>query len=252
ALRLDLNAPSGPAVTLDRGALRAALAGQLDGTQRRARDARLTVVDGAPSVQPSAAGTRIDWTRTLDRLVRAAATPGRRMITVAYAPVPPSVSTADVRALGVREVVARFTTGGFVDAVRPNLRAAARAVDGTLVRPGATFDLEEHTGPRTRSRGYVRAPLREDGTGPETIGGGVNQFTSTLVNAVHRAGITDVERTPQPHPLDRYPAGRDAVSLAGDGSTVDFSFTNDAPTAVFLRAWVGDSTVTVEIWGSRR
>ncbi len=252
ALRVDTEAEGGPSVSLDRDALRPVVAAELERTEQNPHDARLTFADGAPVVEPSVRGTRIDWDRTLDRFVEAASTRDSRDLMVAYDAVEPAVTTAEVETLGVSEVVGRFVTEGFADEVRPNLDALARAVDGVLVRPGETFSLERHTGPRTASRGYVVAPLREDGTGPEVIGGGVSQLTSTFYNAVYLAGFDRIERTPQPTHLARYPEGRDAVSLAGDGSTRDFSFTNDGSTAVAIRATVSDAEVAVTLWGTRR
>ncbi|TLW93278.1 vancomycin resistance protein [Saccharomonospora piscinae] len=240
-------------VTLNHAVLRTAASTELLRTRRPARDADLVFRGGVPVVVPSVRGTTIAWERTFAGFTEAVVTApeGRREVPVRYDPVEPSVTTDEVRALGVREVVATATTLGHSPDVLSNLRGMAAAVHGTVVRPGETFRLDRHTGPRTASRGYGRAPLYEDGTGPRVLGGGVSQLTSTLYAAVYSAGLPVVERTPHQRYLGRYPPGLDAVSAGVNGSPAEFAFTNDTATALAVRAAVTASEVTVTLWGTR-
>lgn len=233
--------------------LRAALRPDLRDTEREPKSARIVFRGGSPEVDPSRTGRTIDWNRTLDPFLEVAKREGeQRLLAVAYRTSQPETTTEEAAALGITEVVGEFTTGGFAATAERNLGTIAEAVNGTLVPPGRTYSLDGHTGARTASQGYVVAPVHEDGSGPEVIGGGVSQFTSTLYNAAYLAGMTDAGHTPHRHYSDSYPPARDAVSLREDGSRVDLAFINDTATGVAIQAWVREGEVTVRLWGTRR
>ncbi|PRX47587.1 vancomycin resistance protein YoaR [Prauserella shujinwangii] len=244
-------ADGGLAVEVDRSRLRQAVRAELGRTEEPARDANLVFTGSRPEVRAGAPGRRIDWARTFAPFVDVATSRDGRELRVVYDTRRPDVTTAEIERLGIVEVVAEFTTDGMAGAVARNVATIARAVNGVIVRPGETFSLDAHTGPRTRSQGYVRAPVYEDGTGRPVIGGGVSQFTSTLHNAVYLAGLADAGHTEHPYHLDRYPFARDAISLRPDGSSVDYSFTNDTPKGIAIQTRASGSSVTVTLWGTR-
>ncbi|MCP2255933.1 Vancomycin resistance protein YoaR, contains peptidoglycan-binding and VanW domains [Prauserella aidingensis] len=239
-------------LTLDRAELQDLLAPRLSDTERSASNAELVFAGSRPSVEPSEEGRRIDWQETFAPFVTVAGKQDGRTLDVVYQTQAPDVSTQDLRQLGVKEVVGEFTTGGLSGAAAENVSAMAEAVTGSVVRPGETFSLEEATGPRTSSKGYVEAPLYADGTGPRVIGGGASQLTSTLYNAAYEAGLKDAGHTAHPTYVDRYPAGRDAVSQLPDGSTVDMSLTNNLDSGVAVQAWTSGDSVTVRLWGTKQ
>ncbi|MBB3049781.1 vancomycin resistance protein YoaR [Prauserella isguenensis] len=239
-------------LTLDRADLQDVLAPRLSDTERSASNAELVFVGSRPSVEPSEEGRRIDWQETFAPFITVAGKQQGRTLDVVYQTQAPDVSTEELRKLGVKEVVGEFTTGGLSGATAQNVSAMAEAVTGSVVRPGDTFSLEEATGPRTSSKGYVEAPLYTDGTGPRVIGGGVSQLTSTLYNAAYEAGLKDAGHTAHPTYVDRYPAGRDAVSQLPDGSTVDMSLTNNLDSGVAVQAWTSGDSVTVRLWGTKQ
>lgn len=239
-------------LTLDRAKLQDVLVPKLQETERRASNAELVFADSRPSVEPSKDGRRIDWQETFAPFLSVAGKQQGRTLDVAYQVQAPDVSTRDLRQLGVKEVVGEFTTGGLSGPAAQNVSTMAETVTGAVVRPGETFSLEEVTGPRTSSKGYVQAPLYSDGTGPRLIGGGASQLTSTLYNAAYSAGLKDAGHTPHPAFVDRYPAGRDAVSQLPDGSTVDMSFTNNLDSGIAVQAWTSGDSVTVRLWGTKQ
>jgi vancomycin resistance protein YoaR len=238
-------------VSLDRNKLRSVLQPQLAATQQEAKSASIRFAGGGASVQPGETARSINWPTTFRPFFEVAARQDRRELAVAYETRDPEVTTAEAEALGIKEVVAEYTTTGFPASVARNIRTIAAEVDGAMVAPGGTFSLDEHTGPRTASQGYVEAPVHEDGTGEEVLGGGVSQFTSTLYNAAYFAGLRFTEHTAHDYYLDRYPEGRDARSLNADGSGVDLAFVNDTDTGIAIQTSVSGGAVTVRIWGTR-
>lgn len=165
-----------------------------------------------------------------------------------------------IRALGIQPIdvpaqkpierVSSFTT--HFDCCPPrvtNIRTMARAIDGYVVLPGETFSIDEVVGPRTTSKGYVPAPYLIGGQGACcAIGGGVSQFGTTIHNAVFWGGY-QVDRH-QPHSgwISRYPLGIEATLVY---RSIDYRFTNDTTTPVFIETSTTSTSVTVELWGNQ-
>ncbi|MHA6485034.1 VanW family protein [Paenibacillus sp. strain BS8-2] len=128
-----------------------------------------------------------------------------------------------------------------------NIALSAAAVNNVVVFPGERFSFNETVGMRTKEKGYLRAPVIVRGELYEDIGGGICQVSSTLYNAVDRAGLTIVERFSHSRNVHYVPAGRDAtVSWYGP----DFVFTNPYNHPVLIRAFAGQGTMSVVIYSS--
>ncbi|HEX6286995.1 MAG TPA: VanW family protein, partial [Acidimicrobiia bacterium] len=131
------------------------------------------------------------------------------------------------------ERVSRFTT--FYDCCQPrvtNIRRMAAEVDGYVVMPGETFSIDQVVGPRTSSGGYVPAPYLQNGQGRCcAIGGGVSQFGTTIHNAVFWGGYQIDDHRPHTGWISRYPLGIEATLVY---SSIDFKFTNDTVTPVYI------------------
>ncbi|WP_354700761.1 VanW family protein [Paraconexibacter sp. AEG42_29] len=128
-----------------------------------------------------------------------------------------------------------------------NIRRMARTVDGTVIAPGAQFDLNAVVGERTSAKGYVKAPFIGDGNKiVPSIGGGVSQFSTTMYNAAYFAGLR--VDTHQPHSLyiSRYPPGREATL---DFPSIDLKWTNDTDVPVVVRTFTDSRSVTVSLYG---
>lgn len=237
-------------VKVDASKLQQNLQPQLGTTEQPGKDAQIVFTGGAPTVQPSVDARRIDWTNTLKPVLGVLVKADGRDLPVKYQSQKPKLSTDDANALGIREVVGEFSTGGLSGGAGANVQAMAAKVNGALVKPGETFSLLARTG--SFGSGYVPAPVDEDGTGPVVRGGGVSQFATTLYNAEYFAGLTDAGHTEHAHYLDRYPLARDAKAIADNGSPVDLKFTNDLSSGVAIQAYSDGATVTVRIWGTRK
>jgi len=114
-----------------------------------------------------------------------------------------------------------------------NIWLAARAINNYVVLPGETFSFNLVVGKRTREKGYLQAPVIVKGELSEGIGGGICQVSSTLYNAVDRAGLHIVKRYSHSRHVPYVPPGRDAtVSWYGP----DFVFQNKYPYPILIRA----------------
>nr|WP_205516853.1 VanW family protein [Paenibacillus sp. SYP-B3998] len=114
-----------------------------------------------------------------------------------------------------------------------NIGLAARAINNYVVLPGKTFSFNEVVGIRTATRGYKQAKVIVRGEYSEGIGGGICQISSTLFNAVDRAGLQVIERYSHSRSVPYVPPGRDATVNWGGP---DFSFTNNYNQPILIRA----------------
>lgn len=130
-----------------------------------------------------------------------------------------------------------------------NIQVMARALDGYVVMPGQTFSIDEVLGPRTSAKGYRPAPYLINGQGACcAIGGGVSQFGTTIFNAVFWGGF-DVG-TVRPHSgwISRYPLGIEHTLVY---NSIDFRFTNDTTTPIYIDTSYSSTSITVELYGNQ-
>jgi vancomycin resistance protein YoaR len=150
--------------------------------------------------------------------------------------------------LGVNQPVAEFTTNHPCCQGRVrNIHNIAEQLRGVLIAPGETFSVNETTGPRTTSNGYVAAPAIIDGEYVQDVGGGVSQFATTLFNAAFFAGLPMPEYKMHSEYISRYPYAREATMFY---PSVDLKITNDTPHGVVIWPRYTDTSITVQLWST--
>ncbi|WP_233532908.1 VanW family protein [Antrihabitans sp. YC2-6] len=232
----------------NRDAAAALLAPQLAVTEVRPRDAVISVTSGAPVVTPAVVGDMVAWQKTLDGLPGLMSAPNARTAAAVYEPAQPALTTEAVNGLGIREVIAEYTTGGFEPASGVNIRKVAEVVNGAIVKPGDTFSLNGFTGPRGIEQGYVESGIIDHGRPAKAVGGGISQFATTLYNATYFAGLEDVTHTEHSYYISRYPEAREATVFEG---AIDLAFRNNTQNGIYIEAVGSSSDVTVRIWGTK-
>ena len=92
--------------------------------------------------------------------------------------------------LGVNQVVGEFTTRHPAGQPRvKNIHTISDTTRGVLIAPGDTFSVNGYVGRRTTEKGYVVAPVIENGEYTDDVGGGVSQYATTLFNAAFFGGL---------------------------------------------------------------
>ncbi|WP_395725971.1 VanW family protein [Nakamurella sp.] len=219
----------------------------IEATQSDPRNATISIKDGAPVVEPSAPGRAVDWPAVESAVAAVVVTPNRT-VELAYQLSDPTFTTEQANALGIKEVIGEFTTGGFAAASGENIRVVAEKVNGAIVQPHSTFGLNEFTGPRGTDQGYVPAAIIQEGALSTAVGGGISQFATTTYNAAYFAGMGDVTHTPHSFYISRYPAGREATVFDGE---IELAFSNDYDTGVLIETIWTPSDITVRLWGTK-
>ena len=129
-----------------------------------------------------------------------------------------------------------------------NIRLATACFNGMRVEPGETVSFNDTTGPRSEDKGYKPAGAYSGGVLIEEPGGGVCQVSTTLYNAVVKAGLEIVERSPHSRPVKYVDIGLDA---AVDYGNQDFQFKNNTDFPIFIVGEYYDQTLTFKIYGKQ-
>jgi vancomycin resistance protein YoaR len=214
--------------------------------EREPTDATFRIVGNRVAVVRSRPGREVDAERVAAVV---AAHPERPAVGAAFAQVQPALTTEKAKALKIRHLVSEFTTPYPCCAPRvTNIQHAAEILDGSIVRPGGRFSLNEALGERTSERGFVLAPMIEAGKLVDAVGGGVSQVATTFYNAAFFAGLDLIEHTPHEFYISRYPMGREATVSWGGPELV---FRNDWPAGILIKVAAGDTSITVRFYSSK-
>ncbi|WP_208585631.1 VanW family protein [Gracilibacillus suaedae] len=152
---------------------------------------------------------------------------------------------ADIRTQQIGQYITYFNANN--EERSHNIFLSAEAINNHVVFPGKTFSFNEVVGKRTKEKGYLPAPEIVKGELTEGIGGGICQVSSTLFNAVDRAGVEIIERYSHSRKVPYVPPGRDAtVSWYGP----DFTFKNNYNQPLLIRSKSIDGKVIIKIYSS--
>jgi len=166
-------------------------------------------------------------------------------ITATGSEVAPEISAASAKEK--YKTISSFTTNTTANQNRnTNVRLAAEAINGTVIKPGQEFSFNGTVGQRTEAKGYKGAAAYNNGEVVQEIGGGVCQVSTTLYNAVFKAGLKISSRRSHTFEPSYVTPGRDAT-VSWDQP--DFKFINNSSTAIGLRASYADQKVTVSVYG---
>ena len=176
----------------------------------------------------------------------------KREITVPITETGPNVNAKTAAALG-ETMIADFTTS--FDASKKgrtrNIELSAQAINDLILGPGDRFYYNLVVGERTEARGYQKALEIVNKEFVEGIGGGICQTSSTLYNAVDKAGLEILELHHHSKSVGYVPEKRDAtVSYGG----YDFKFMNNKKYPVLLKVLVDSEKgkITVQLWSSSK
>lgn len=211
-----------------------------DATFERIGETGITVRSSTSGVQVDALASYIS--------IRSALRKGERMAELKiFENDNPAFSTADAEALGIRRLIASFTTyHSCCEGRVENIHAMADIVNGTVLLPGEEFSLNDAVGKRTQENGFVPAGTILKGIFVDTVGGGVSQFATTIYNAAFWSGLELIEHAPHSRLFSRYPEGIEATV---SWPSPNLRFKNDYTTPIVLLAWYTDTAISVGVYG---
>ncbi len=228
------------------------LSDQLDDIEQPGRDARFRIKNDKPVIVKSRAGRTIDpdalsaaVVAVLPETTRAA-----RSTTAELTRSPAEFTTADAKALNIKEKLSSFRQD-FVPAQYRiiNVGEAARRMNGTILKPGETFSMNDTVKERTPANGYTEGFIISGGRFREELGGGVSIITTATWTAGFYAPLERVEQHPHGLYISRYQAGLEATVAWG---YLDLKMRNDTGNGVLITAERFNDGVLIEMWGTKK
>jgi vancomycin resistance protein YoaR len=198
---------------------------------------------------------RIDETALLQRLKEAFPSLGTstksaepQSILLSFVKQEPSLTLRTLQDQGVDRKISEFTTALLLNGEGRlhNIRSTAASIHDLLMKPGDVFDYAAYITQTEAQFGFKEAPVIVNGKLVPGIGGGICQVSSTLYNAVLRAGLSIIERRNHSLPVSYVPLGQDATFAAGH---INFKFRNNTEKYLLIRTSVDDQGMTVKLFG---
>jgi vancomycin resistance protein YoaR len=213
-------------------------------------DAGFSVTGGGVVITPAKTGTACCGADAPARVMEGlrAGSPSR-VVALPLKTVEPKRTDADARKLGIKEQVSTFTTPHKCCEPRvTNIHRIADLLRGVVIEPGETFSVNKTIGKRTTEKGFVSAPVIENGQHSEDVGGGISQMATTLFNAAWFAGLDFGEYQSHSLYISRYPYGREATM---GYPHPDLELKNTTPYGILLWPTYTDRSLTVSMYSTR-
>jgi vancomycin resistance protein YoaR len=215
----------------------------------RPRNAGFRIGEGnVVRVVPARPGRTVETESTTRNLLAAMLSTGNRKAELSVITAAPERSTREAKAMGITGLVGAYETiyGGIPNRIH-NVQLVAHLIDDHFIAPGAEFSFNGTTGERTPDKGFLEAPVIINGELKTGLGGGICQVSTTTFNAAYDAGLSITDRTNHALYISHYPLGRDATVNYPD---TDLKFENDTGHWLWLRTFVGSSSLTVALYGT--
>lgn len=113
-----------------------------------------------------------------------------------------------------------------------NIRVATGRLNGVVIQPGETLSVLRVIKAPTLANGYFMSKVYAGDSLVDGVGGGVCQVSSTLYNAVIRAGLQIIDRSTHRFSVFYLPYGMDATIYA---PSTDFKFKNTLDHPITIR-----------------
>ncbi|MNW26137.1 Vancomycin B-type resistance protein VanW [compost metagenome] len=161
----------------------------------------------------------------------------------------PKRTVESLKQEGIERRIVQFSTslGSSSTGRVHNVQAAAKTVDGMILRPDEVFDYAKVIADAESKYGFREAPVIVSGRLEPGIGGGICQVSSTLYHAALQTGLNIVERRNHSLPVSYLPRGQDATFATG---SINFRFKNNTGKHLLLRANVESGQLVVKFFGT--
>ncbi len=228
------------------------LSDQLKGIEQPGRDASFKIVNDKPVIVRSRAGRTVppDDLSVAVVSVLPETTPEARTTAVALSRTPAEFTTADAKALNIKEKLSSYRQD-FVPATYRivNVGEAARRMNGTILENGETFSMNDTVKERTPENGYTEGYIISGGRFREELGGGVSIITTATWTAGFFAPLERVEQHAHGLYISRYQPGLEATVAWG---YLDLKMRNETGNGVLITAERFNDGVLIEMWGTKK
>lgn len=162
--------------------------------------------------------------------------------------VAPSIKAEELKT--VDTLISTFSTdyGSISSSERANnIQLATSSINGHIVMPGDVFSFNGIVGERTAAKGYEAAPVIIGDKLEAGLGGGICQVSTTLYNAVNKAGLSSIERTHHTLPVHYVKEGMDATV---DYGNIDYKFRNDFKYPIYIQGYTSGGNLIFNLYSN--
>ena len=198
-------------------------------------------------IVPGYDGAALDVDAAVDLVQKTAqSSPATTHIVLPLKVKPARTTTASLQGINARigYFVTHFNPGEVGRTV--TVRRAIELIDGTVVKPGQVFSVNQAVGERTAERGFGMGHVFVDGKMEKQLGGGMCQVATTLFNAAMLADLKIVERHQHVRTVPYAPPGRDATVYWGQK---DFKMANNTSAPVYVSYRTTRTHAIVSLFG---
>ena len=226
-------------------------------SNREPRDARFAWNGGQLAVlTESTDGFQTDVDTVVAAIKQNADTSDRRTFTLPGKVVTPTISSKDLPALGIKELMGTGTSTfkGSSQERAVNIQVAANLLNGAVVPPGGTFSFLKTMGGIDEAHGFVEGYVIAAERTQRGVGGGVCQVSTTMFRAAFWAGLEITERNQHSYRVGWYEAGGEPVGFdaAVFDPGVDLKIVNNAQSYILIEAVVGaDNVLRINVYGTK-
>jgi len=235
--------------SVSRDRLKAVLEDMTAGIRIPAKDARLVITaEDTAEIIESSGGTEVDIDDAHSQIQELIGNEQALELELRFVETEPETTTEDIKELQINGLLAEFTTvfNPSNENRTENIRVAAAALDGQMIKPDEEFSFNKIVGPRSQDAGYKVALTILNNEFIDGLGGGVCQVSSTLYNVLLRADLEIKERYNHSLVIGYVPIGQDAAVVYG---AKDLKFKNNLPGALIIKTSMTRSTITIKLFG---
>ena len=131
---------------------------------------------------------------------------------------------------------------------KSNVRLALEKINGLVVQPNEEISFNKLTGPHTLENGYKVATIIYNSRFVDGVGGGICQASTTLYNALLRAGVEITEVNKHTLPVKYVPLALDAMVSE---YISDLKFKNNLEHPIIIHTFCDSESATVEIYSKK-
>ncbi|HNP73597.1 MAG TPA: VanW family protein [Kouleothrix sp.] len=184
-------------------------------------------------IKPGQPGLRMNEADARAAILAAIGTPQRTVVLPVVA-VAPQVTEANLKQLGINELVAAGRsdfTGSAAYRIQ-NIGAGMRLLHGILIAPGEEFSFNDNIGSIDENNGFVKGYAIIQNRTQLEFGGGICQDSTTLFRAAFWAGLPITERWGHSFYISWY--DKYGMGVQGNGAGMDATIFTGGPDLKFM------------------
>ncbi|MFF2890006.1 VanW family protein [Paenibacillus sp. NPDC057967] len=161
----------------------------------------------------------------------------------------PDITLEKLKNEGIDRLIMSFTTdfSSSAEGRSHNVSVTAKTLNDWYLKPDEVFAYSELIAKAEKEHTYREAPVILNGKFVPGIGGGICQVSSTLYQAILRAGLGIEERRNHSLPVAYLPLGHDATYAT---DAIDFKFRNTTGKSLLIRTSVKNKKLTIKLFGT--